>query len=154
MKPLFIRKLKWKFFPCILSQNYSLVNKCSNLPLNQRKYAEEFVANGWNSAILFAILNGCHPTKVIYVFRLWLKAPAFSLTWNVPFKTCSIRLSCSSKCLKFFKKWKDVSLIDFNWLLLRSNSCNDVKCLIDSDGSDEPVSPCDIFNESSECPIC
>lgn len=99
-------------------------------------------------------LEWMSPYKNATYFEHWyLEAHNTSHTWNVPFRTCSMRLSWSSKCFKFFKKWKDVSLIVFNWLLLRSNCCKEVKCLIASAGNAEPVNPCDIFSDISEWPI-
>lgn len=75
-------------------------------------------------------------------------------TWNVPLATWSTRLSCISSTRKLVKKWKQVSPMLFNRLLLTSNSCSEVKCCIASAGNEptEPPSACDIFKAISEWP--
>lgn len=76
-------------------------------------------------------------------------------TWKVPFDILSIVLSLSSMVRKLCRKWKLVSLMDINWLLLKSSSCSEVNVRNDCAGNavNEPANPCEIFNDVNEWPI-
>lgn len=137
-------------------------------PLGQQMYFPQFYLCYWNEVPMFRVLCEFRPTngksirkksyETIWLYD-WVSFANRSFeyeTWKVPFDMRSIALSFSSTVFKFCRKWKLVSLILFNWLLLKSSSCREVNVRSDCIGNDVNAlpSPCDIFNDVNECPIC